>query len=174
MKPLMAEFMSLWDGLITSDQTRVTVLAATNRAFDIDQAVLRRLPCVFFFPFPDAPQRALILNVCLRGHKLSDDVDIVQLSHITEGYSGSDLKELCKAAVLKPVGELFRQQQESKTPTQDSDPVIDPSAHRIKGKPRTVSMQDFYHAMTQVRASGPIPSAPPSNLASSSSASSSG
>ncbi|KAJ8769881.1 hypothetical protein K2173_008963 [Erythroxylum novogranatense] len=38
------EFMVNWDGLRTKDKERVLVLAATNRPFDLDEAVIRRLP----------------------------------------------------------------------------------------------------------------------------------
>lgn len=36
--------MMMWDGLKTRENERVLVLAATNRPFDLDEAVLRRLP----------------------------------------------------------------------------------------------------------------------------------
>ncbi|QHO24842.1 uncharacterized protein DS421_12g375800 [Arachis hypogaea] len=38
------EFMMNWDGLRTKDKERILVLAATNRPFDLDEAVIRRLP----------------------------------------------------------------------------------------------------------------------------------
>jgi len=38
------EFMTNWDGLLTKEKERVLVLAATNRPFDLDEAVIRRMP----------------------------------------------------------------------------------------------------------------------------------
>jgi SpoVK/Ycf46/Vps4 family AAA+-type ATPase len=46
MRKIKNEFMALWDGLTTKSNERVIVLAATNRPFDLDDAVLRRLPRV--------------------------------------------------------------------------------------------------------------------------------
>lgn len=44
MRKIKNEFMTCWDGLRTREKERVLVLAATNRPFDLDEAVLRRFP----------------------------------------------------------------------------------------------------------------------------------
>lgn len=44
MRKMKNEFMVNWDGLRTKDKERVLVLGATNRPFDLDEAVIRRLP----------------------------------------------------------------------------------------------------------------------------------
>lgn len=48
MRKMKNEFMVNWDGLRTKDKERVLVLAATNRPFDLDEAVVRRLPRRFW------------------------------------------------------------------------------------------------------------------------------
>lgn len=44
---IKAQFMSMWDGIITDPHCRIMIVAATNRPGDIDPAILRRLPCQF-------------------------------------------------------------------------------------------------------------------------------
>jgi SpoVK/Ycf46/Vps4 family AAA+-type ATPase len=44
MRKMKNEFMINWDGLRTKERERVLVLGATNRPFDIDEAVIRRFP----------------------------------------------------------------------------------------------------------------------------------
>ena len=48
MRKMKNEFMVHWDGLRTKDKERVLVLAATNRPFDLDEAVLRRFTRRYF------------------------------------------------------------------------------------------------------------------------------
>ena len=55
-----------FDRLTTSEAAQVTVLGCTNRPFDIDEAILRRMPRSFLFDLPDVDQRVDILNVLLR------------------------------------------------------------------------------------------------------------
>lgn len=52
---------------------------------------------------PDKAARQAILRVVLEGEKLAADVDVVKLAERTEGYSGSDLRQLCVAAAMRPV-----------------------------------------------------------------------
>jgi ATPase family AAA domain-containing protein 1 len=101
---LKAEFMTLWDGLVSSG--RVLVLGATNRPGDIDSAFLRRMPKRFSIGLPNEEQRSKILN------KLLADVEIEcsteELVDVTAGMSGSDLKELCRNAAVNSTREYIR------------------------------------------------------------------
>ncbi|MPC53742.1 ATPase family AAA domain-containing protein 1 [Portunus trituberculatus] len=97
---MKAQFLTLWDGLTTDITARVLVLGATNRREAIDPAILRRLPVQFEFPFPDRNQRRKILSVTLRQSQLGPDVDLDILAEKCEGFSGSDLYELCRYAAI--------------------------------------------------------------------------
>jgi SpoVK/Ycf46/Vps4 family AAA+-type ATPase len=58
-------FMSLWDGISTSAQKQITVVGATNRIEDIDDAIRRRLPYSIKIPLPDKLQRISILKLVI-------------------------------------------------------------------------------------------------------------
>ena len=63
MRKIKNEFMSMWDGLRTKEGERVLVLAATNRPFDLDDAVLRRLSRRLMVDLPDADNRTKVMQV---------------------------------------------------------------------------------------------------------------
>ncbi|KAK2465282.1 hypothetical protein APHAL10511_002636 [Amanita phalloides] len=104
---MKAEFMTLWDGLL-SGTDRILVLGATNRPNDIDAAILRRLPQRFAISLPNREQRLKILNLMLKDTKLSPEFPMNKLAILTEGLSGSDLRELCRNAAMVPVREYVR------------------------------------------------------------------
>uniref|UniRef100_A0A7I4B0U7 AAA+ ATPase domain-containing protein n=1 Tax=Physcomitrium patens TaxID=3218 RepID=A0A7I4B0U7_PHYPA len=108
---MKTEFMALWDGFTTdlfvSENARVMVLAATNRPWELDEAILRRLPRAFEVGMPDKTQRASILEVILKDELCESCVDIEQIASLTDGYSGSDLTELCKQAAYLPIRDLL-------------------------------------------------------------------
>ncbi|BGP56870.1 mitochondrial dynamin GTPase Msp1 [Rhodotorula sphaerocarpa] len=81
---MKAEFMSLWDGLTTTNDTRILVLGATNRPNDIDSAILRRMPKRFAIRLPDAQQRRNILQLMLTDIKLDKGFDIEALVPVRE------------------------------------------------------------------------------------------
>lgn len=103
---LKAEFMTLWDGL--SANGRVMVMGATNRPSDIDPAFMRRMPKRFAVGKPDADQRRAILNKILCDTKLDPEFDLGLLVRKTEGFSGSELRDLCREAALKSMKEYIR------------------------------------------------------------------
>ncbi|KAH8395437.1 hypothetical protein KR215_005092, partial [Drosophila sulfurigaster] len=95
---MKTQFMMLWDGLISNSSCSVLVLGATNRPQDLDKAILRRMPAQFHIGPPLERQRLAILQLILQ--QLSSSVDLKRLATLTSGYSGSDLRELCRQASI--------------------------------------------------------------------------
>lgn len=107
-----AEFMTHWDGLMSSSSSgkpaQIMILGATNRIQDIDEAILRRMPKKFNIELPDAAQRKRILNIILKDTTMGEKFDLDQLVTETEGMSGSDLTEACRDAAMAPVREYIK------------------------------------------------------------------
>ncbi|KAI3454493.1 hypothetical protein Pfo_011156 [Paulownia fortunei] len=131
------EFMAAWDGLRSKDSQRILILGATNRPFDLDDAVIRRLPRRIYVDLPDAENRLKILKIILARENLEPGFPFEQLANATEGYSGSDLKNLCIAAAYRPVQELL--EEERKGDRFDGIPIL-----------RPLKLDDFTHSKAKV------------------------
>lgn len=131
------EFMAAWDGLRSKDSQRILILGATNRPFDLDDAVIRRLPRRIYVDLPDAENRMKILRIFLAQENLDSDFQFDKLANATEGYSGSDLKNLCIAAAYRPVQELL--EGENKGSQNDVASVL-----------RPLNLEDFIHSKAKV------------------------
>jgi SpoVK/Ycf46/Vps4 family AAA+-type ATPase len=117
---MKTKFMEMWDGLGTprADAQEgladwVLVIAATNKPWSIDPAVLRRMPRQIYIGLPDAAARASILKVFLKHERADATCDVDTVAASTEGYSGSDLRELVRAASLIPIREAYRSEQKA-------------------------------------------------------------
>ena len=86
----MAEFMSLWDGLLSEkDMKKVLIIAATNRPWNIDPAIQRRLSTKILFSLPTYKQRISILKVILKKKKLDPKMIFEHIATMTDRYSGN-------------------------------------------------------------------------------------
>ena len=100
---VITEFMSEMDGLRSNSQDqRVIVIGATNRPFDLDDAVLRRLPRRLLVDLPGEKERKEILKILLRDENVAEDLDLDDMAKRTGDFSGSDLKR--EALVIYGVG----------------------------------------------------------------------
>uniref|UniRef100_M8BSC1 Spastin n=1 Tax=Aegilops tauschii TaxID=37682 RepID=M8BSC1_AEGTA len=151
MRKMKNEFMVNWDGLRTKDKERVLVLGATNRPFDLDEAVIRRFPRRLMVNLPDASNREKILKVILAKEELGQDTDLESLANMTDGYSGSDLKNLCVTAAHYPIREILEKEKKEKNVAK-SEGRPEPALHGSEDV-RPLSLDDFKSAHEQVCAS---------------------
>ncbi|TKW02253.1 hypothetical protein SEVIR_8G234200v4 [Setaria viridis] len=151
MRKMKNEFMVNWDGLRTKDKERVLVLGATNRPFDLDEAVIRRFPRRLMVNLPDASNREKILKVILAKEELGPDVDLDSLANMTDGYSGSDLKNLCVTAAHYPIREILEKEKKEKNLAK-SEGKPEPALYGSEDI-RPLSIDDFKSAHEQVCAS---------------------
>ncbi|KAG1354550.1 ATPase family AAA domain-containing protein 1-B [Cocos nucifera] len=136
---MKTEFMSLWDGFTTDQNARVMVLAATNRPSELDEAILRRFTQAFEIGMPDQSERAKILKVILKGERV-EDIDYEYIASLCDGFTGSDILEVCKQAAYFPVRDLLEDEKKGKQPNRpraltQSDLVNGLSASRKPKRP---------------------------------------
>ncbi|KAM0245160.1 hypothetical protein ACHAQJ_010633 [Trichoderma viride] len=96
------QFLKEWDGI---EETNAFIMVATNRPFDLDDAVLRRLPRKILVDLPLENDRRAILELLLKDEILDDSVSLDEYARRTPYYSGSDLKNMCVAAAMAAVEE---------------------------------------------------------------------
>ena len=107
MKRLKTEFLIQFDGVGSSEENRVLIIGATNRPFDLDPAVIRRLPKrVYVGPFNDEEKKGFIKKIITQNKCNITDEQFLQIAKMCNNYSNSDLKELCREAAYEPLREL--------------------------------------------------------------------
>ncbi|KAG7197812.1 hypothetical protein KM043_001626 [Ampulex compressa] len=136
---MKAQFMSLWDGLIGDPFCTVIIMGATNRPQDIDRAILRRMPATFHIDLPNMMQRHQVLQLILQNEPLAKDINFVDLAEMTEGFSASDLQELCRNASVYRIKDYIHNHDMNSA---------EPSANSVDNEEscinlRAITMEDF-------------------------------
>jgi transitional endoplasmic reticulum ATPase len=91
------------DGL--QNLKNVVVLAATNRPDILDSALLRpgRFDKVIELPIPDERMRLETFKVHTKNMPLTKDVNLKELAHNSEGYTGADIEGACREAGMNAI-----------------------------------------------------------------------
>jgi SpoVK/Ycf46/Vps4 family AAA+-type ATPase len=105
---LINQFLSEMDG-VESSNDGILILAATNAPWHVDAAFRRpgRFDRILFVPPPDAPARAGILRVMLKG-KPQENIDVDHVAKKTDGFSGADLKAVIDQAIEAKLREAMK------------------------------------------------------------------
>lgn len=98
------QFLTEMDGVKTSTDKRVLVLAATNTPWTIDEAFLRRFEKRIYIPLPDERARA---DMFRKSFTEFDEEALRALAAKTEGYSGADIATVIKDASMDAMREVF-------------------------------------------------------------------
>ncbi|XAR59347.1 Microtubule-severing ATPase [Bertholletia excelsa] len=103
---LKTELLIQMDGLMKTDEL-VFVLAATNLPWELDAAMLRRLEKRILVPLPNPEARRAMFQELLPSHTEDEKLPYDLLVERTEGYSGSDIRLVCKEAAMQPLRRLL-------------------------------------------------------------------
>lgn len=122
------QFLKEMDGIVDKGKKlHVYVIGATNKPWDLDWAFIRRFQKRILVPLPDHHTRLMMLKLYTGNLQINQDVDLHELARLSEGFSGSDIRDVCQSAQLKLIGEFF-----------ESGKAMDKEA-----KPRSILMSDF-------------------------------
>jgi len=138
-KRVVAQLLALMDGL--TDRGNVIVLGATNRPDSVDPALRRpgRFDREMEISVPNADGRLEVLQIHTRGMPIADDVELKTLASELHGYTGADMKSLCREAAMKSIRRYL--------------PEIDLETEKIPSKilqSMEIKIIDFYDAMHEV------------------------
>ena len=102
-KRVVAQLLALMDGL--TDRGNVVVLGATNRPDSVDPALRRpgRFDREMEISVPNIDGRIEILQIHTRGMPIGKDVDLKKLASELHGYTGADIKSLCRESAIKAI-----------------------------------------------------------------------
>ncbi len=121
------QFLKEMDGIIDKkNPVHVYVIGSTNKPWTLDTPFIRRFQKRIYVPPPGYNERLEMLRLYIGVLKTSADVDLEKLASLTEGFSGSDIMDICQSAQLKVNSELFES-----------------GKAESGGEPRKVHMQDF-------------------------------
>ncbi len=97
---VLNQLLAEMDGL--ENLSNVIIIGATNRPDMLDSALLRpgRFDKILLVDAPDEKARGNILKIHTKNMPLAKNVDLIELSKITAGYTGADLEALAREAAM--------------------------------------------------------------------------
>ena len=86
----------------------VTVVGATNRPWDLDDALRRRFEKRIYIPLPNVDGRRQLFELNLKKVAVDSNLDYDKLIKATDGYSGADISNVCREAALMPLRKALK------------------------------------------------------------------
>jgi SpoVK/Ycf46/Vps4 family AAA+-type ATPase len=122
------QFLTEMDGINgKSKESQLYVIGATNKPWSLEVGFLRRFQKRIYVTLPGNPSRTSLFLQYTRPLNVDGTLRVDELAKISEGYSASDIKDICQSVQLRVVNELF----ESGMAMEDGT------------NPRPINMSDF-------------------------------
>ncbi|HEX6646103.1 MAG TPA: ATP-binding protein [Nitrososphaeraceae archaeon] len=122
------QFLTEMDGINNKlKKSKLYVIGATNKPWSLEAGFLRRFQKRIYVTLPDNDSRNYLFKQYTMPLKKDKTFKIEELSKLVQGYSASDIKDICQAAQLRVVNELFESGK----------------AMEAQSNPRSISMNDF-------------------------------
>ena len=118
------------------------VIGATNKPWSLDWPFLRRFQKRIYVSLPSQLAREYLFKDYTEPLRKSIRVNPAELAKMFDGYSASDIKDICQAAQIKTVHEIFNS-PDYHEPVEGETPV----------QPRDLTTADFREIMTRRRPS---------------------
>jgi len=133
------QFLTEMDGINSKGKdTKLYVIGATNKPWSLDHPFLRRFQKRIYVSLPSVEAREKLFFLYTNPLKLDSRVRLHTLASIFDGYSASDIKDICQAVQLKVVNEMFQSSQ-----------YKEPIDGEAPSKPADIGMKDFRETMTR-------------------------
>ena len=133
------QFLTEIDGINGKGKNmQLYVIGATNKPWSLDHPFLRRFQKRIYVSLPTLEAREKLFELYTNMLKLDGRVRSHTLASIFDGYSASDIKDICQSVQLKVVNEMF-------TTTVYNEPVEGEN----QSVPRDISVKDFRETMAR-------------------------
>ena len=103
---------------------RVIVLAATNMPWDLDEALRRRLEKRIYIALPSQKGRKELISINMRGVEMAEDVDLDVLAKAMDGYSGSDISNVCRDGAMKALRRVLDEARRRGLPMREIQKLV--------------------------------------------------
>ncbi|MFL6441590.1 MAG: AAA family ATPase [Nitrososphaeraceae archaeon] len=122
------QFLTEMDGInVKSKESQLYVIGATNKPWSLESGFLRRFQKRIYVMLPDHASRTNLFYQYTTPLKKERTLKPEELAKLAEGYSASDIKDICQSAQLRVVNELFESGK----------------AHETESIPRAITITDF-------------------------------
>jgi len=126
------QFLKEMDGIQDKgNDVHLYTVGATNKPWSLDWPFLRRFQKRIYIPLPNFEGRMSMFKSYTAPINVDSSISLEDLSRISDGYSGSDIRDICQGGQLRVVRELF-----------ETGKALDKSV-----QPRPIVMTDFKEIM---------------------------
>ncbi|CAH1112213.1 unnamed protein product [Psylliodes chrysocephalus] len=134
-----SELLTQIDGMQNS-KSNIFVLGSTNSPWNLDPAILRRFEKRILVPLPDEVSRQQLIQKYLAQPNNIEEKELQHLAKVTDKFSGSDIKALCKEVTMIMIREKIRE-------------INVNGSNKTHMNLRTVNFKDVERALEKIRTS---------------------